>query len=274
MPRIVPSQVVAAIEATFEWAKVTADGGLAWDGGLGPEFAPQVATILALTEALPDELLPLDANDLLLVEAAKGAMSGALVSWTGAPHQGAAAQLRSSTLFGRKHPIVALLLALRKCPDERAGREVPGLAHIVSIEARESLRTDVSAAFRAYANGEYKAATVLAGAALEALLLWRLKSVPVDDITAAIEVVRQQQPPNRNRASGDLERWDLGDLIAVAAATGKLSQDNQKACDLCREFRNLIHPGRVLRKGADASKATALQALAALQAILEREVAE
>ena len=266
--------MVAAIEATFEWAKVTADGGSAWDGGLGPEFAHEIATILALTDALPEELLPLDSNDLLMVEAAKGAMSGAIASWTGAPHPGAAAQLRSSKLFGNKHPVVALLLALRKCPDERAEREIPGLAHIGSLEARESLRTDVSTAFRAYANGEYKAATVLAGAALEALLLWRLKkATPADDIAAAIEAVRQQQPPNLKRASGDLERWDLGDLIAVAAATGNLSTENQKACDLCREFRNLIHPGRVLRKGADASKATALQALAALQAVLERETA-
>jgi hypothetical protein len=71
------------------------------------------------------------------------------------PPHGAAAKLSSSALFGGKHPIVAALIALRSRPDERATATARGLTLVTDGRARESLRTDVSTAFRAFGNGEY-----------------------------------------------------------------------------------------------------------------------
>lgn len=268
MPRIVPSQIVSAIEYTYPWAREAADGKRAFSDGLGPDHAPQIGTLLALLDALPDELLPLAPSDVLLVEAAKGAMRGALASWTGAPHSGAAARLAPSALFGGKHPVVALLLALHNCPDERADASVPELQFIPDLKARESLRTDVATAFRALGNGEYKASTVLAGSAVEALLLWRIKALDESLLAKAVASYDGGTPPKRLGAR-DPERWDLSELIAIAAETGAITVAMKMACDLCREFRNLIHPGRVLRSGADATKASALSALAAMQLLIE-----
>jgi hypothetical protein len=38
--------------------------------------------------------------------------------------------------------------------------------------------------------------------------------------------------------------------------------------DLARDFRNLIHPGRAQRTGADCDRGTALTALAAIELVV------
>lgn len=211
--------------------------------------------LLSLLRAVPEELLPAEPDANLVMEAAKGAMQGALTSWSGAPHPGAAAHLRPSKVFGDQHPLVAVLIVLRQCKDEGAASTTPGLTFIKNDAARESLRVDVATAFRAYANGEYKAATVLAGAVVEAILLWRIKGISVPSLTAAV-TAHDTATPSRKLAGKDPESWDL---IEVAAALRILDDYTKASCDLCREFRNLIHPGCVLKKGADASKATAIR---------------
>ncbi len=268
MPRIVPGQVVAAIEQTYDWAKKAADGQQGFGGSLGPEHAPKIAMLLELLRSLPEELLPSDPQGTLVIEAAKGAMQGALASWSGGPHPGVAAQLGPSKVFGDKHPVVAVLLALRGCKDETAAADTPDLAFIKDEAARQSLRIDVATAYRAYGNGEYKAATVLAGAVVEAILLWRIKPAAAAALAATV-AAHDTSVPSRKLASKDPDSWDLTDLIWVAAELKIIDTQTKNSCNLCREFRNLIHPGRVLRTGADASKATALAALAAMQKLLE-----
>lgn len=268
MSRIVPSQVVAAIEHTYDWAKRAADGQQAFGGSLGPSHAPTVGMLLGLLRSIPEELLPVDPEGSLVIEAAKGAMEGALASWSGAPHPGAAAQLGASKVFGDKHPVVAVLLALRECKDEGPSSATPGMSFIKDDAARQSLGVDVATAYRAYGNGEYKAATVLAGAVVEAILLWRTKEVAAPAFQAAV-VAHDTAQPSRKLAGRDPEQWDLTDLISVANDLRIIDSQTRASCDLCREFRNLIHPGRVLRTGADASKATALAGLAAMQKLLE-----
>jgi hypothetical protein len=55
-------------------------------------------------------------------------------------------------------------------------------------------------------------------------------------------------------------------LIKVAHQLGAIEEKTRDQADLCREFRNLIHPG-VLRKSV-CDRGTALSALAAIELIV------
>lgn len=267
MARIVPSQVVAAIRQIYPWAQQELEKDLTSSHGLQPDQAANLAIVLRLLDSIPDELLPVDAADLVVIEAARGAMQGALASWTGSPNPGLAVRLTGSPVFEGRHPITAILRALRSCPDERADSTVSDLAFISDEQARQSIRADIATAHRAFGNSEFKAAAVLAGAVIEALLLYRIKAA--DDATIAKAVDSYDRTAKQQIGSKTPEEWGLAQYIGVASAARLISDTQAKACDLCREFRNLIHPGRILRTGADATRGSALQALAAMQLMQE-----
>ena len=156
------------------------------------------------------------------------------------------------------------------CPDEAPARETTALAFIGDPELRESIRLDLSAANRDLAQGEWKGATVLAGSAIEALFLW------------ALEEHEKRNPGSRApaiatlRANGRLTRqpdpnpewWHLPQYVEVAEHLGLIKPETAIAVRLAKEFRNLIHPGRVARLGQKCDRATALQALAAAEAVV------
>jgi hypothetical protein len=107
----------------------------------------------------------------------------------------------------------------------------------------------MSTATSALHNGEYKAATVLAGAVAEALLLWA--------------VMNALNPP-----SGNPEEWSLGKLIDEAKARSLITDSTFKQAKLAQNFRNLIHPGRAQRTKETCNRATALTAIAAVEHIV------
>lgn len=57
-----------------------------------------------------------------------------------------------------------------------------GLQFIQDTELRTELRSDLGAIERALSNGEWKAATILAGSSVEVLLLWALQQKPRSEI--------------------------------------------------------------------------------------------
>ena len=132
---------------------------------------------------------------------------------------------------------------------------------------RESIRLDISAANRDLANGEWKGATVLAGSAVEALLLWALQQRPAADITRAREAVTRDERLSRNPGD-DLERWVLLDYVEVAGELSILKPESVQQARLAKNFRNLIHPGRVIRLGQKCDRGTALSALAAVELVV------
>lgn len=265
MARVVPSLAVRTIEAAFP----SLADGTSSDTYLEQSHAPSVALILDVVDQIPTDLRPTNATDLTTFVAACGAMRGALLSWSGGGHPAHAATLRSSPVFGGKHPIAALVLVLRDCPDEAANSEITALAAINDLAAREDIRIDMANAHRALGNGEFKAATVLAGSVIEALLLWRIQQKSDAEIDAALAVVSvtlkaagKKTPDKRG-----IEYWHLSDFIGVARQLGILDDLESKGAELAGEFRNLIHPGRVLRTGSRCDQATALTALGAMERI-------
>ena len=74
---------------------------------------------------------------------------------------------------------------------------------------------------RALTNGEWKAATVLAGSAAEALLLWALKQRLAADIGTAVAAAKASGELT-TKPDANLDRWNLHEYIEVAAQLGTI----------------------------------------------------
>jgi len=155
--------------------------------------------------------------------------------------------------FRGRHPLILIRDALEKCPDQAPAAATSELVFISDDGLRGSIRLDVSSATTALHNGEWKAATVLAGAAAEALLLWAIS--------------QSSGLANVATPKGSPEEWSLGDYIKIGESLGLIKAATVQQATLAKDFRNLIHPGRSQRIGENCDKATALTALAAVELI-------
>jgi len=154
-----------------------------------------------------------------------------------------------------------------QCPDEYPPPATIELLFISDAGVRNNIRQDVGATNRALSNSEWKAATVLGGASIEALLHWRLQQSPPADITrAGAEAVTAGAL--KKAAPSDLDYWGLNETIAVAAQLKFIKPDTVRAAKLAQDFRNLIHPGRSTRLSQICDRATALSAVAALEHVI------
>jgi hypothetical protein len=132
---------------------------------------------------------------------------------------------------------------------------------------RGNLLNDIGAIEGASQNGEWKAANVLAGAAIESLLLWRLMQFPEHEVEKAVGQCLANGDL-KQRPKDDLENWSLRPMIEVAARLIKLSPHTATEARQCSDFRNLIHPGRALRTGTECNRGTAYSAVAALDFVI------
>lgn len=256
MARVVPSQVVAFIDRLFPVAAKQGDEkDDQWS--VGREYRVRVIAILEMIERIPTELLPHDADryaDLVMsVAIFKDAFNVWIVRDYG---------IQEIPGYSFLNPISLIRRALATCHDNYPSPSTADLDFITDQDLRLSIRSDISSATQALSNGEWKAATVMAGAACEALLLWALKnrSTPTN-ISAALSSLSL---PQRN-----LETWSLGQMINVTLYLQLIKDETHKQAKLAQDFRNLIHPGRGQRLGQACTRATALSALAAVEHIID-----
>jgi len=145
------------------------------------------------------------------------------------------------------------------------------LLYITDQALRDSIRLDISAAHRDCAQGEWKGATVLAGAAIEALLLWALQEQQrkkSGSLAAAVAALLTNNTLNQDPgADPEGGGWHLYQYVEVAEYLKLIDPDTSKLVRLAKDFRNLIHPGRAARLGQKCDRATALAALAAVEAV-------
>ena len=261
MPKVVPSQVVEVIDQVFPNAKDQKDtqqGRFSVDKG----YQNEVAAIVALVDQIPAELIKLDPKDYTSLQMAIITIKTTLPTWS----------LRNYGLerirgHGNLNPITIIRNALLKCPDEGVSKSISDLKFISIQELRESLRIDISSANQAFQNGEWKAATVLAGATIEAILLYLLHTVQDSDpnkistsITTLVSNGTLRQSPGNN-----LDKWVLHPLTEVAANLSLIRVETAVQIRIARDFRNLIHPGVSVRKNITCNRGTALSALAGLE---------
>jgi hypothetical protein len=102
---------------------------------------------------------------------------------------------------------------------------------IAAPELRQSLEDDYAEMQRSLGAENWKSAQVMAGSIVEAIL--------VDYLLAT---------PGVSRPKKDPLRYELGEAISVCLSEGAITQRTADLCSVIR-YRNLIHPGRVVRTG-------------------------
>jgi hypothetical protein len=256
-----PTQVVQTIDLWFPHAKKNEPNP--WGGG----NTSDLLGVLNLLKDVPDELFVLESADYADLILAKSAIDDFLThTW------------RRGNVGGMSHvrgfdAITVIRRVLAKCPDEYPPLPTTELLFIENEPLRDNIRRDMGAINRALHNAEWKAATVLAGAAIEALLHWRLQKpspgdVDVQAAAAALVASRIMSKPDK-----DIDRWELHHFIEVAARLGLLTPDTCSAVRLAKNFRNLIHPGRAARLAQTCDRATAYSATGALEHVM-RELSQ
>jgi hypothetical protein len=239
MARIVPSQIVALIDQNQTAAQ-------------SPTLSVSHASVAALTaivrliDELPTEFLTISGMDYSDLVCGVEAIRNSVAFWQ---HKGVG-QIGAADIRG-KNILVILRQVLAKCPDQTPSVATAELVFIADGVLRDSIRLDISTATSAFHNGEWKAATVLAGAAAEALLLWAVTNAPGLSTLAT-------------KPTGSPDVWGFGDYIGVATSLNLIKSNTAQQAGLAKSFRNLIHPGR----SEVCDRATALTALAAVECIV------
>jgi len=247
MAKVMPSQVIAAIQ-NMVGLPVPGTQNRSW----GVDHNAMLAAIVDLIGHVPEELFAAcPADDYANLMQAVAIINGMQRPWAAGHH-------RYAPLIDGKDVIRVIAAVVQKLPDEYPPAEDGTLAFIADAELRGSIRVDVAAAHRANANSEWKASTVLSGASIEALLDWKLRTLPAAALQAA------PRYPKRG-----LNDFGLHDYINVAEDLGILNQKQATAARLAKDFRNLIHPGRAVRLGERCTRSTALQGVAAMEAVIE-----
>jgi hypothetical protein len=259
MPRVVPSQVVDLIDKLFPWAKDQKEGDAKHSLSAGNSCS--IAAILELVQQLPSELITLGAEDFTEFVSGGATLRTLLQQWQNA-------DFSYHRIPGLKYlsPVTLIRHALAKCPDEFPSASTSKLTFIADANLRDNLRLDISATNSALRNGEWKAATVLSGSVIEALLLWALEQRAPGDVQLATKKLvggTFNRPP-----PASLDNWVLFQYIEVAVERRLITADTAVAARLAKDFRNLIHPGRAKRLGQECNRGTALSAVAALEHVV------
>jgi hypothetical protein len=240
MPKVLPSQIVAAIDSMFGPNRNELDGQM-----ITYKFRSEVYALLTLLDEVPRELLDLRAADYLELTQCRAVLSSALTRWQ-------TSDAVPAREVGGKDAVERIRRLMRQCHDELPPPQ-PELPFISDADVRLGIEDRIRAAWLDFHAQEWMGATVLAGAALEALLLWALKQRSLGEA------------PKRS-----LDELHLADLIRYAAANNVIDDAGERQASLAKDARNLVHPGRALRSGDACNKTTALTAFAAVYRIVDQ----
>lgn len=262
MARIVPSVLVEAIREMFP-NKPDINGPIEYllvrIGNEG--LVSKLASILVLVRQIPENLLPLEQNKLVRLLRSIATIDETLNQWKTIKDP----QNYPLSLIDQQHPVAIIRDIFAECPDERHEEKYSSVRFIADTGLRETIELDLGEAWRAASEGGYKAATVLAGSAVEALLLWAIQTRREQHPDAPISGPLDGFPDSKK----DPTEWQLATCIAFAAAHGLIGRECNAAASLLRDARNLIHPGREQRKGIRIGRGAAYGALSALDLVIE-----
>ena len=261
MPRVVPSQVVAFIDQTFSFAASQLEGHRI---NLTMQDSSRLAGIVALVDRIPGELLVLDSSQYSTLVCCIEAVRTAITTWQA---RGDVNPLIRVPGLPDLSPVTLIRHALSSCPDEYPSASTAELTFIDDLGLRLELGKDIGATNVALSNNEWKAATVLAGSVIEALLLWALQQHSPSDVSNAIQELLANGKLNK-KPKTDYEEWYLSEYIEVTEQLGVIKPKTAAQARLARDFRNLIHPGRAQRLGQTCDRATALSAVAAVEHVV------
>lgn len=250
MPRVIPSEIIKIIDEEFSFA-AKVDTNVPY---LSQLQAPAIMAIISLIDRLPESLVQLPPDKFArYIRSLERLREDIRISST-ARHDFPG------------HDVRHLRQLLAECPDESVLEAGHTLTFVSDAALRADLQTDIASAYSSLNDGRWKAATVLAGSVIEALLTWRLDRLNSTERGAAIEAGISDPA---KRPSGPVEDWKLWQLIEVGKGAGFLREHTVDQATLTRHYRNFIHPGAAKRKDERVGKGVALGALAGLERVIE-----
>lgn len=198
--------------------------------------------LVEMVDALPPSMLPTDPQSRADLKAAAHHIAVQVASWT-AMGSGTRVSARIPGLPRREMPIPTIFRILGECHDSIVAEETEGLEFIPDQDYREQLRMDLADVETCFNHGQWKAATVLGGALIEAFLLDALKIISEKDLQDSAHYCKI----TRRGPKTDLNYWDLADCLNIALELKLIDQDTFDVAHKAREFRNFIHPGKAIR---------------------------
>jgi len=266
MSRFLPSEVTKYIDEQFAEAKRQAETGPAGPFYIEGGHATQVQFILKMVRGVPPHLITLGGDDRIMFEEAVDSLEFTCARW----ERGVSCSLKGLKKRGDLHPLAIIRKVMSTLHDEGIEPGMAGLAFIADPKLRDALRRDLTSTNTALANQEWKAATVLAGSVIEALLLNALEQEQSTDRAGFNSALMSLQTSGtfKKPPRSDLDDWDLFHLIEVAAFLKVISSPTADLCRVSKDFRNLIHPGRAARTAQVCDRGTALAAVGAVEKVV------
>lgn len=130
---------------------------------------------------------------------------------------------------------------------------MPNFDFVTTPQFRAALEADYKELKTTFDSLAWKSVQVLAGCIVEAVLIDYLQSTT-----------------HSNRPRKDPLKLDLAEAITICKSEGAISDRTGELCSVIRSYRNLIHPGRVIRTlEAPPSSKSAQIAVAVVDLILE-----
>ncbi|TKB64997.1 MAG: hypothetical protein E8D47_09945 [Nitrospira sp.] len=254
----VPSEVVEYLDSRFPQAKK--DENFKLSSG----DAPAAAYLLRLLEGLPSEIVTLKGEALAEFGESIESLRFTIDAWSTGDSNRILQKLPGR---GGINPLTFLRKHLANLPDSVVLPHTIELAFIPDRQLRDGLRLDIGAANRSFGAADWKGCTVVSGSVVEALLLWTLDDREAQNpgqVDTAVKTLfasghfTKLPPTNRNF-------WNLSQLIEVSHHLEIIKDNTAAQCRIAKEFRNLIHPGKVVRLAESCNRGTALSALAAIE---------
>jgi hypothetical protein len=259
MARVMPTQVVQTIDELFPNAKSNMRGGLIFG------HSPYLVGLLQLLKGVPDELITVSSAEYADLVIAVSMIEETMADWKATKSVGGLAGEMLDVKGSNAVSVIRRVLV--ECPDEIPPSGATELLFVTDPALRDNIRSDLGAVNRALNNAEWKAATVLAGATIEALLHWRLRQASPADVQAAVSKLVETEALSKPNVN--LDYWTLHHFIEVAGKLNLLSPDTCSSARLAQNFRNLIHPGRAARLKQVCNRPTAYSAVGALGHVIE-----
>ncbi|MFO1161597.1 MAG: hypothetical protein U1E60_22355 [Reyranellaceae bacterium] len=257
MREVMPSQVVAVIDRDFPFAALDRERGSL----ISASEAPSLRAVVDLIDSVPDNLMTCSPEQYADVVHARAVILSTLERWR-------VREVEPMPMArDGKDTVTVLRSSLAACRDENPPAVHANLLFISDAGLRDSIRLDVGGAHRALANSEWKAATVLAGSAIEALLYWRLSLCSDVERAGGIAVGRSRGLSSKPD-SASLDRWILNEYVHVAWALDYIKDVTAGVVFHAKDYRNLIHPGAAIRVKAQCGRASSHVAIGAMEGVI------
>ena len=212
MPIVMPSQVISIIESLFPRVS---DPNFQQDPLSGVDFKQTnvLKGVVNLIQQIPGELMTITGDQYAQLLISSTVIKEALTNMRMGKFNG-------FSRLGNVNPVATIYNILKACHDEFPASGTADLSFVTDIELRENILRDIGAIERAIRNAEWKVRR--SGAAIEALLLWKLTD-QVENGTMA-------------RPASDLKKWSLASMIDAAEKAGVIRTATAAAARLCKDF--------------------------------------